>query len=64
MQEIFVIYMFAEKKYVLMHYAHAKRLHSVNHSVKWRSLYGDTATMQDLLLKMYTSSAWRKRSLE
>ena len=38
----FVIYMFAEKKHVLMYYAHVKRLHSV----KLRSLYGDTATMQ------------------
>ena len=34
----FVIYMFAEKKHVLMYYAHVKRLHSV----KWRSLSGDT----------------------
>ena len=43
-----MIYMFAEeKKHVLMYYAHAKPLHSV----KWRSLYGDTATMQELLLK-------------
>ena len=39
-----------------MYYAHVKRLHSV----KWRGLYGDTATMQELLLKTYTSSAWRK----
>ena len=30
-----------------MYYAHVKRLHSVN----WRSLYGDTASMQELLLK-------------
>ena len=30
-----------------MHYAHVKRLHLV----KWRSLYGDTATMEELLLK-------------
>ena len=43
-----------------MFYAHVKRLHSV----KWRSLYRDTATMQELLLKTCTSSAWRKRSLE
>ena len=49
-----------QKKHVLMYYAHEKRLHSV----KWRSLYGDTATMQELLLKMCTSSAWRKRSRE
>ena len=34
------------------------------HSVKWRSLFGDTATMQELLLKACTSSAWRKRSPE
>ena len=39
MQVFFVIYMFAEKKHVLMYYAHVKRLHSV----KWRSLSGDTA---------------------
>ena len=48
------------KKHFLMYYAHVKRLHSV----KWRDLYGDTATMQELLLKTCTSSAWRKRSLE
>ena len=30
-----------------MYYAHVKRLHSV----KWQSLYGDTATMQELFLK-------------
>ena len=42
-KKCFVIYMFAEKKqYILMCYAHVKRLHSV----KWRSLYEDTATMQ------------------
>ena len=35
-----------------MYYAH----------VKWRDLYGDTATMQELLLKTWTSSAWRKKS--
>ena len=34
-----------QKKHDLMYYAHVKRLHSV----KWRSLYGDTATMQELL---------------
>ena len=39
-----------------MHYAHVKRLHSV----KWRSLYGDTATMQELLLETCTSSAGSK----
>ena len=33
-----------------MYYAHTKSLYSV----KWRSLYGDTATMQELLLKTYT----------
>ena len=54
------MYMFAEKKHFLMYYAHVKR----HHSVKWRGLYGDTATMQELLLKTCTSSAWRKRSLE
>ena len=43
-----------------MYYAHVKRLRSV----KWRGLYGDTATMQELLLKTCTRSAWRKRSLE
>ena len=41
-----------------MYYAHVKRLHSV----KWRSLYGDTASMQELLLKTCTSSAWSKKS--
>ena len=39
-----------QKKHVLMYYALAKSLHSV----KWRSLYEDTATMQELLLKTYT----------
>ena len=39
-----------QKKHVLMYYAHVKRLHSV----KWRGLYGDTATMQELLLKTCT----------
>ena len=48
------------KKHVLMYYAHVKRLHSV----KWRGLYGDTATMQELLLKTCTSSACKKRNLE
>ena len=38
------------KKHVLMYYAHVKRLYSV----KWRGLYGDTATMQALLLKTCT----------
>ena len=32
------------KMHVLVYYAHVKRLHSV----KWRGLYGDTATMQEL----------------
>ena len=45
-----MIYMFAEKKHVLMYYAQATPLHSV----KWQSLYGDTATMQELLLKTCT----------
>ena len=45
-----MIYMFAEKKHVIMYYAHAKLLYSV----EWRSLYGDTATMQELLLKTCT----------
>ena len=48
------------KTHVLMYYEHVKRLHSV----KWRGLYGDTATMQELLLKTCTSSAWTKRNLE
>ena len=39
-----------------MDYAHVKPLHSV----KWRSLYGDTATTQELLLKTCTGSAWSK----
>ena len=43
-----------------MYYAHVKRLHSV----KGRGLYGDTATMQELLLKSCTRTAWSKRSLE
>ena len=51
---------YLQKKHVLMYYAHVKRLHSV----KWRSLYGDEATMQEQIFKTYTSSAWRKRSLE
>ena len=36
-KKFFAIYMFAEKKHVLMYYAHVKRLHSV----KWR--YSDDA---------------------
>ena len=42
-----------------MYNAHVKRLHSV----EWRSLYGDTASMQELLLKTCTSSAWSKKVL-
>ena len=58
-RQFFAIYMFAEKKnHVLMYDAHVKRLHSV----KWRGLYGDTATMQELFLKTCTSSAWGKKS--
>ena len=59
-QEIFRDLHICRKKHVLMYYAHLKRLHSV----KGRGLYGDTATMHELLLKTCTSSAWRKRSLE
>ena len=59
-QENFSRFTCLQKKHVLMYFAHVKRLHSV----KWRSLYGETATMQELLLKMCKSSAWRKRSLE
>ena len=47
-----------QKKHGLMHYAHVKRLHSV----KWRGLYGDTATMQELLLKTCKSSTVEKKS--
>ena len=47
MQVIFRDLHVCRKKHVLLYYAHAKPLHSV----KWRSLYGDTATMQELLLK-------------
>ena len=56
----FVWFTRLQKKHVLMHYAHVKRLHSV----KWRSLYGDTARMQELLLKTCTSSARSKKCLE
>ena len=59
-QEMFSDVHVCRKKTFLMNYAHVKRLHSV----KWRDLYGDTATMQELLLKTCSSSAWRKRSLE
>ena len=50
MQEIVRDLHVCRKKYVLMYYAHIKRLHSV----KWRGLYGDTAMMQELLLKTCT----------
>ena len=60
MQEIFRDLHVCRKKACLMSYAHVKRLHSV----QWRSLYGDTATMQELLLEMCTRSARWKRSLE
>ena len=43
-----------KKKHVLLYYAHVKRLHSL----KWRGLYGDTTTMQELLLKTCTRSTW------
>ena len=43
-----------KNKHVLMYYA----------PVKWRGLYGDTTTMQELLLKTCKSSARKKRSLE
>ena len=42
-----------------MYYAHGKRLYSV----KRRSLYGDTATMQELLLKTCTGSARSKKKV-
>ena len=42
-----------------MYYAHAEPLHSV----KWRSLYGDTATMQELLLKTLTRLQGGKESV-
>ena len=41
-QEIFRDFHVCRKKHVLMYFAHVKRLRSV----KWRGLYGDTATMQ------------------
>ena len=41
-----------------MYYAHVKRLHSV----KWRSLYGDTVTMQELLLETCTNLHGAKKS--
>ena len=47
MQVIFRDLHVCRKKHVLMYYAQATPLHSV----KWRSLYGDTASMQELLLK-------------
>ena len=54
----FSIFTCLQKKHGLMYYAHVKQLHSV----KWRSLYGDTATMQELLLKTCTSSTVEKKS--
>ena len=57
----FSIYMFAEKTcFDILCTCKATSLS------KWRGLYmyGDTATMQELLLKTFTRSAWRKRSLE
>ena len=59
-QEIFRDLPVCRKNHVLMYYAHVKRLHSVT----WQGIYGDTPTMQELLLKTCTSYAWRKRSLE
>ena len=50
MQLIFRNLHVCRKKHVLMYYAQATPLHSV----KWRSLYGDTATMQELLMKTCT----------
>ena len=50
MQIIFRDLHVCRKKHVLMYYAQTKSLHSV----KWRSLYGDTGTMQELLLTTYT----------
>ena len=44
-RKFFAIYMFAEKSmFFFMFYAHVKRLHSV----KWRGLYGDTATIENV----------------
>ena len=50
MQVIFRDLHVCRKKHVLMYYAQATPLYSV----KWRSLYGDTATMQELSLKTCT----------
>ena len=58
-RKFFAIYMFAEKACFDI-LCTCKQLHSV----KWRGVYGDTATMHELLLKTCTSSAWRKISLE
>ena len=52
-QKIFRDLHVCRKKHVLMYFAHVKRLHSV----KWQGLYGETATMQELLLKTCTRSA-------
>ena len=54
-QDSFVIYIFAENACFDV-LCTCKRLHSV----QWRSLYGDTETMQELLLKTCTSSARSK----
>ena len=53
-----MIYMFAEKSFGVLCTCKATSLS------KLAKKYGDTATMQELLLKTCTSSAWRKRSLE
>ena len=45
MQEHFRDLHVCRKEHIWMYYAHVKRL------VKWRSLYGYTATMQELLSK-------------
>ena len=49
-----------QKKHVLMYYAHVKRLHSV----KLRSLYGDTAIIEKVdKFCMEEKKSGRKRSL-
>ena len=47
-----------QKKHVLMYYAHFKRLHSV----KWRSLYGDRAII-DNVYKFYMEEKKSGRKL-
>ena len=59
MQDSFCDLHVCRKKHVFMYYAHVKRLQSV----QWRSLYGDTATMQELLLKTCTTSARSKKKV-